>query len=61
MTTLIPEQLSYIMLDIACSEKVITAMVTRLLDDPTRCAQSVFAVLQTFGLGYVGVGDRRIQ
>ena len=37
--------------------KVITTMVIRPLDDPTRCAQSVVADLQLLSLGYVGVGD----
>ena len=41
--------------------KVITTMVIRLIDDPTRCAQSVVADLQPLGLGYAGVGDGRIR
>ena len=44
-----------------CDNKVITTMVIRLLDNCTRCAQSVVADLQPLGLGYVGVGDGRIR
>ena len=36
---------------------LVTPMVIRPLDDPTRCAQSVVADLQLLGLGYVEVGD----
>ena len=42
-------------------DKVITTMVIRPLDDPTRCAQSVDADLQPLHLGYVGVGDGAIR
>ena len=41
--------------------KVITTMMNRPLDDPTRHAQSVVADLQPHGFGYVGVGDGRIR
>ena len=40
---------------------VITTMVIRPLDDPTRYAQSVVADLQPLGLVYVEVGDGRIR
>ena len=36
-------------------DNVITTMVIRLLDDPTRCAQSVVADLPPLCSGYVGV------
>ena len=36
--------------------KVITTIVIRPLDDPTRWAQSVFADLRSLCLGYAGIG-----
>ena len=46
---------------ISYTNKVITTIVIRPLDDPTRRAQSVIADLQPRNLEYVGVGSGHIR
>ena len=46
---------------IAQTNKVITTMVIRPLNDPKRCAQSMVADLRPLGFGCVGVWDWLIR
>ena len=47
---------SYLDNNIIKHNKVIATMVIRLLDDPSRCAQSVVAGIRPLCLGCVGIG-----